>query len=170
MAKDKETKKRRFRVQDEKRLYFVLQLILAVLEILLCYVVVLQDNMKRFGIILFAVIGIGLMLLAGKCWQNKGTRVFGRILMLLTFTGFFAVVLLDVLTTGITDITGPVARDFDSYKGQFMADSALYLQPLILIFFPTLAIAARRTNNPLDVLLLSDLLFSDLLLSDSTTL
>ena len=151
----KEGKKRLLRpVQDEKRLYFVLQLILAVLQILLFYVFVMEQNMKQFGVLFFALIGIGLMLLAGKGWQNRGARIFGIVAMLLLFVGFAAVVVLDVITFRISDVTGTVARDFNSYSGQLMANTALYIQPLVLVFFPTLAIGARRVGNPTDIRLL----------------
>lgn len=143
-------------IQDEKRLYFVLQLIFAALQILLCYTLVLQNNMSRAGVIIFALVGIGLMLLAGKCWQSRGARVFGRVIMVLLLAVFSVVVLLDVFTTGVTDATGVhlVARSFQSYADQLIADAARFVQPLLLVFFPTLAIAARRVGEKADIRLL----------------
>lgn len=150
-------KKRGLRpIQDEKRLYFILQLIFAALQILLCYTLVLQNNMSRIGIVIFALVGIGLMLLAGKCWQSRGARAFGRVTMILLLAVFSVVVLLDVFTTGVTDSTGInlVARSFQSYADQLIADAARFVQPLLLVFFPTLAIGARRVGEKADVRLL----------------
>ena len=86
MAKEKRARltKERIRrflnIQNEERVYFVLQLVFAALQCVLAYVTIGQGSFNQFGIALFVVYGAVLALLAAKGWQHKAVRILGRTL------------------------------------------------------------------------------------------
>lgn len=154
-SKEKRIRKR-FAVQDEPRLFFVLQIVFSVAQILLAYVAIGEKNLQQGGMVIFALCGIVLLLLAAKGWQAKGLRVLGRALAAILMFGFATILLLDAFTTKVSTPagTGFVQRTFGDYMGQFLTNCCLHIQALNLFMFPTFAIAARRMKKTVDIWLL----------------
>lgn len=148
--------RQRLRVQNEDRLYFVLQLLFGFTQILLAYVAFLANNLAQTGTLLMAIFGALLMLLAGKCWKSRAVRVLVRVIAALAVLGFTAIIVIDALTTQITDTTGfnYVTRATSDYVGQILANLCLMVQPLVLLLFIVFAIAARRGEKKADMRIL----------------
>lgn len=143
----------RMRIQDEPRFYFVLQLVFAAAQILLAYVAFGEQNIANTGIWLFAVFGVLVMMMAGKGWQSRGIRVCGRILSAVVLLFFLVILLLDVFTTQIYEATGTrfITREPADYLWQFLCYLCQFVQPLLLMLFPTFAIASRRMQKRIDI-------------------
>ncbi len=144
------------KIQDENRFYFVLQLVFAAAQILLFYVAVAEKNLLQAGIIIFAVFGAGMMLLAGKCWQSRAARGFGRVFSGVVIAFLLVVSVAVALSTGVWEPLGTttIDRPFSDYLGQIAANLCLYIQPIALLLFPTYAIATRRVRLKSDITLL----------------
>lgn len=149
-------RRQRLRIQNEPRFYFILQLIFAAAQILLAYTLFLADSLSSSGVIIFALFGAVMMLLAGKAWQNRTVRRLGRALSGAVLLLFLVVLLVDVLTTRVTDTHGLeyVSRTVTDYLGQTAAYCCVLVQPLVLVLFPTFAIAARRVGAKSDIRIL----------------
>lgn len=154
-SKEKRIRKR-FAVQDEPRLFFVLQIVFSIAQLLLAYVAIGEKNLQQGGMVIFALCGVVLLLLAAKGWQSKGLRILGRALAAILMFGFTAILLLDAFTTQVSTPagTGYVQRTFGDYMGQFFTNCCLHIQALNLFMFPTFAIAARRMKKTVDIWLL----------------
>lgn len=146
----------RLRVQDESRLYVILQLVFTLTNLLLAYVTVAQTNLRSTGVWIFVIYGVLLAVAAGKGWNARICRIATRVLMLIVSLGFLAVVICEVATTQIMEPVGGtyVVRSFGDYMGQFAADACLYVQGIVLATAPALVLAARKNKGRLDVVLL----------------
>ncbi|MBO5797764.1 MAG: hypothetical protein J6R77_05395 [Clostridia bacterium] len=154
-SKEKRTRKR-FRVQDEPRLFFILQMVFSAAQILLAYVAIGEKNLQPGGMAIFALCGVALIMIAFKGWQSRGLRVLGRSLAGLLIFGFAAILVLDAFTTKVSTPNGVgfVERTFGDYMGQLISNFCLHIQALNLFIFPTFAIAARRIGKTVDIWLL----------------
>ena len=146
--------KRRFTVENEGRLYFVLQLVFAFAQILLAYVAFIEKNYAYTATIaVIALFGALMMLMAGRGWQVKGFRILGRAIALILPAFILVAITGTVLFTRVTQSAGfaYASRAWTDYVGQFGAYLVLDLQPFLLLFFPTFAIAARRIGKQEDI-------------------
>lgn len=149
----RERLQQRLQIQNEARFYFILQLIFAAAQIALAYVAFWEQNFTRGGVILFAVFGIILMLIAGKGWQSAGMRVLGRVLSVAAILLFTVVSILDAFTAQKYDSTGLnlVSRTLGDQMGHLVCRLCQYVQPLALLLFPAYLIGARRVQRTADI-------------------
>ena len=143
------------RIQDEGRMFFTLQLVFAALQCVLAYVIVGQQMFNQYGIALFALYGILLLLLATRAWQSKIARIAGRCFAALIIVGVTAMLFIESLNSSWDSsvITG-ATFSFKMKMDMFLANVLLYTQSFVLMTFPALAVAARRIKKTCDIVLL----------------
>jgi len=153
MAKEKRARltKERIRrflnIQNEERVYFVLQLVFAALQCVLAYVTIGQGSFNQFGIALFVVYGAVLALLAAKGWQHKGVRILGRTLAALVIFGMAAIfVEVSLNSHWESGVTAEIALSAKEKLGMYAANLCTWVQGFVLTTLPAFAIAARRTK------------------------
>lgn len=161
MAKEKRARltKERIRrflnIQNEERVYFVLQLVFAALQCVLAYVTIGQGSFNQFGIALFVVYGAVLALLAAKGWQHKAVRILGRTLAALVIFGMAAIfVEVSLNSHWESGVTTEIALSAKEKLGMYAANLCTWVQSFVLTTLPAFAIAARRTRAKADVALL----------------
>ncbi|MBE6757222.1 MAG: hypothetical protein E7552_01560 [Ruminococcaceae bacterium] len=151
----KERVRRFLNIQNEERVYFVLQLVFAALQCVLAYVTFGQSSFNQFGIALFVVYGVLLALLAAKGWQHKAVRILGRALAALVIFGMAAMfVEVSLNSHWESGVTAEIALTSKEKLGMYAANLCTWVHGFVLTTLPAFAIAARRTKARADIALL----------------
>lgn len=151
----KERVRRFLNIQNEERVYFVLQLVFAALQCVLAYVIFGQSSFNQFGVALFAVYGVVLTLLAAKGWQQQAVRILGRTLAALVIFGMAAIfVEVSLNSHWESGVTTEFSLSAKEKLGMYAANLCTWVQGFVLTTLPAFAVAARRTKLKTDVALL----------------